>query len=303
MAQNKKIAVLFLHHKKDEVTLHNYNLLKKFNPNVDIYPVGFQWHDLMEGSHVVHRHDEFPNNFYLNKILNMGTSSESDLCIYDFFLHYQDYESYFVIEWDTYCNASIEEVYGDAINKYDTFSANVFTNEYQHVSVDKFDRCVVCDKLTDILFGSPNELRKNCIEGVGQLCENCYNDVDIEKPIKVIQKRPYVKEWSWYRYFFSQINEVTEQKQLLPFLGGTYPTSLLHYKREVLYKIVELLLNNPALYNNIQNEMRLGTLLQQAGYRLESYGSTTNQFCEQLHYKFSIKNNIKGYYHPIKTIL
>lgn len=304
MTNFENTAVLFLHHCKNDVTLHHYNLLKKFNPNLKIFPVGFAWHDLIEGSHVVHRSDELPNNYILNKILNMGTSSESDLCIYNFFLHYQDFDYYFVIEWDTYCNSSIEDVYGPAMEKYNTFSANIFTNEIPAIITnEKFDRCVVCDKITNVLIGTHNELRKNCIEGVGQLCDECFNKVDIQKPIEVISKRPYVKEWSWYQYFFSKLNEPTEQKQLLPYLGGTYPTSLLYYRREVLYNIVQLLLNNPNLYNNIQNEMRLGTLLQQAGYRLESYGSTTNQFCEQLHYKYSIKNNIKGYYHPIKTIL
>ena len=65
----------------------------------------------------------------------------------------------------------------------------------------------------------------------------------------------------------------------------------------------KLVLENPRLYDNIQNEMRLGTLLQQAGYRLESYGANTNQFCEGSHYRSEIKNNVKGYYHPIKVIL
>jgi len=265
MNKKNKLAVLYLHHCKNDVTLYNYNRLKKFNPDVDIYPVGFEWHDLIEGSHVVYRHDELPNNFVLNKLLNNTTSSESDLCIYDFFLHYQDYESYFVIEWDTYCNASIQEVYGDVLEKYDTFSAYTFTNE----------------------FHGP---------GTGILTNTDGLNIDNSH-------ERYVKRWSWYRYFFSSLNEPTEQSKLLPYLGGTYPTSLLYYKNNVLKDALELILSNPRLYDNIQNEMRLGTILQQAGYKLNEYGGNTNQFNEQEHYRIDIENNVKGYYHPIKDII
>lgn len=299
------MAILFLHHTKSDVTLHHYNLLKKHNPNSNVFPVGFAWHNLMEGSHIVYRYDEYPNNYILNNILNMGTSSESDLCIYDFFIHHQNFDSYFVVEWDTYCNCSVEEYYGEAMKKYDTFSANIFTNvkESSEIIIDKnFDMCAICENITNTKIGTNVKLRNNYIDGVGQLCFKCYTTVDKTKYIQTKPHRQYVKEWSWYRQFFSQLNEPTKQKKLLPYLGGTYPTSLLYYTHQVLYDMMELILKNTGLYDNIQNEMRLGTLLQQAGYRLEMYGRETNQFCEQPHYHTDIINNIKGYYHPIKTI-
>jgi len=267
MSSKNDIAILFLHHTKSDVTIHNYNLLKKYNPNSSIFPVGFEWHDLMEGSHVVRRSDELPNNIILNNILNGGksTSSESDLYIYDFFLHNQDFDSYFIVEWDTYCNASIEECYGDAIKKYDTFCSQMLTNEF---------------------YGP----------GTGIISDT--SDLDIEK-----SEYRYVKRGSWYRYFFSKLNEPTEQKVLLPFLGSLSTTSLLHIKKHVLYDIVKLILENPRLYDNIQNEMRLGTLIQQAGYKLTEFGGHTNHFCALSHFEQDIKNNVKGCYHPIKDII
>ena len=69
MNKKNKLAVLYIHHCKNDVTLYNYDRLKRFNPDADIYPVGFEWHDLIEGSHVVRRHDELPNNYILNDIL------------------------------------------------------------------------------------------------------------------------------------------------------------------------------------------------------------------------------------------
>ena len=265
MKKKNKLAVLYIHHCKNDVTLHNYDRLKRFNPDVDIYPVGFEWHDLIEGSHVVRRHDELPNNYILNDILKNGTSSESDLYLYDFFLHHQDYDSYFIIEWDTYCNASIEEVYGTAFEKYDTFSAYTFTNEF---------------------YGP----------GTGALMDITNLDVDNSH-------ERYVRRWSWYRYFFSKLNEPTKQNVLVPYLGGTYPTSLLYYTNKALHDIIQLVLDNPRLYDNIQNEMRLGILLQKAGYKLNEYGGESNQFFEQPTYMENISNNVKGYYHPIKKIL
>lgn len=251
--KDSDIAIFFLHHNTCDVTLHHYELLKKHNPNCKIIPTGFSWHTLMENAHVVYRNEEYPSNMYLNKILFNGksTSSESDLCIYDTFLHNQDYKYYFVIEWDTYCNCSIVDYYGDIITKVDNFSAFMFNN------------------IPDI----PDTIRKT-----------------------------NVKEWSWYSYF-NTIKSAEEKNILLPYLGGTYPTSLLFYSKNALYKMVELILNNPRLYDNIQNEMRLGTLLQQSGFVLNEFGSDKNQFFEQSNYKTDILNNIKGYYHPIKEKL
>lgn len=249
----KETAVLFLHHEDSEIAQHNLNLLKTYNPTCDIIPVGFSWHNTIKNSHVVHRSDELPNNNILNKILFDGksTSSESDLCVYDCFLYNQSYKHYFIIEWDTYCNCSLEEYCGEHIKTLDTFSALTFTN------------------IPDL----PDA-----------------------------QRKMNVKEWSWY-YYFEMLKTPQEKEILLPFLGGTYPTSMLYYTHRALYDMVDLVLQNPRLYDNIQNEMRLGTLLQQSGYKLTEFGSDKNQFFEQETYRENIKNKVKGYYHPIKDIL
>lgn len=249
---NDKV-ILFTHHSQNDITKHHFELVKKHNPNIPVIPVGFEHHQLLEGSHIVRKTSEYPDNDQLNTILQTGNSSESDLYIYDFFIHNQDYKSYIVIEWDTYCNASIEDCYGEAMDKYDTFSALSFTNIPDH-------------------------------------------------PDTVHTQKRYVTEWSWYHYF-QLLKSPAEQKKLMPYLGGTYPTSLLFYKHHVLHNMVSYLLSDPRLYDNIQNEMRLGTLIQQAGYKIVEYGQHTNQFFEQPHYQTDIANNIKGYYHPIKTIL
>jgi hypothetical protein len=312
------MAILFTHHNTSDLTLHNYNLVKKYNPNAPIFSVGFSQTSpifgkveelqLIEGSHIVQACEELPSNYVLDNVLKSGgfkaNSSESDLLIYDFFLHHQDFSSYFMIEYDTHCNCSVEECYGNAMKMYNTFSANIFTNVVEEFIKDEvFELCAICEKKTDVVLGTPVELRKNCVSGIGQFCDECYNKFDKTKYIERRPRRRYVKDWSWYIYFFSKINEPTVQKKLLPYLGGTYPTSLLYYTHQALYDMVNLIIENPRLYDNIQNEMRLGTLLQQAGYRLEEYGGKTNQFHEQPHYREDIANGVHGYYHPIKEIL
>ena len=36
--------------------------------------------------------------------------------IYDFYLNYPNLPVYFIIEWDTYCNCSLENFYGNSLN-------------------------------------------------------------------------------------------------------------------------------------------------------------------------------------------
>lgn len=236
MLQENQIVILYSHHCKSDVTLHHYNLLKKYNPNIPVVPVGFTWHELIDGSHITSRQPYFPNNQLLNIHINGGksTSTESDLILYDFYIQNQNYKSYFLFEWDTYCNCSIEEFYGDKL------------------TLDNF-------------------------------CSLHFNDTNVH-------------EWSWY-------NTLTSAHKRLPKLGGIYPTSGVYLKREVLHKMVEILINNPSLYDNMQNEIRLGTLVQQAGYKINQLGNDFIDFYEHQEYLNNIKNGIKGYYHPIKEII
>lgn len=39
------------------------------------------------------------------------------------------------------------------------------------------DKCVICGNFTPYLYSTPIDLRKNYVEGGGQLCEPCYNKI------------------------------------------------------------------------------------------------------------------------------
>jgi hypothetical protein len=120
MLKQNKIAILFTHHSNNEVVSYNYNKLKENNPNTDIYKIGFSCHDLLEGSFKVEKDQEWlpKNNLLATDHPDKRKLTEADLFIYDFVDKNDfDYDKYLIIEWDTYCNCSIEEFYKDALQK------------------------------------------------------------------------------------------------------------------------------------------------------------------------------------------
>jgi hypothetical protein len=120
------IAILFIHCNNDPVTVNNFNRLKLFNPDKSIYPIGFKNKNLLENSFVVDQDQEYlPKNFIFDTSSHGRQWTEADLLIYDF-VHHNEllHDKYLVIEWDTYCNCSIEEFYGTALNK-ETFGHTV----------------------------------------------------------------------------------------------------------------------------------------------------------------------------------
>ncbi len=116
MILKNRICILFLHYSVNDVTIQNYELLKKYNPTKNIYPVGFENHNLISGSHIVSKKDLYPKNNILNENKKIEYWSEADLLIYDFYLNYPNLPTYLVIEWDTYSNCSLETFYSNALN-------------------------------------------------------------------------------------------------------------------------------------------------------------------------------------------
>lgn len=145
------LGILFTHHQIDEATLYNLKSLKKHNPNKKIYTIGFKRKNLIAGSFIVDDNQEYlPKNSSEIKSLGHSDWTQADLLIYDFVYHNKLlHDKYLIIEWDTYCNCSIEEFYGDALNKesfgHIVHDANIenwywfkILNENQKKSIQKF---------------------------------------------------------------------------------------------------------------------------------------------------------------------
>jgi hypothetical protein len=120
------IAILFTHHNNEAVTVNNFNRIKQFNPTKSIYSVGFKNNNLLENSFIVDDEQEYlPKNFIFGSEAKRKQWTQADLLIYDFIYHNNlPHDKYLIIEWDTYCNCSIEEFYGEALNK-ETFGHTV----------------------------------------------------------------------------------------------------------------------------------------------------------------------------------
>lgn len=118
MLLKNRVSIIFLHYNCSDVTLENFKRIKKYNPTKNIYTVGFDGCELIDGSHVVKKSKNiYPtNNIFLNKNDNVPLEwYEADILIYDFYRFYPNLPVYFIIEWDTYCNCSLEEFYGDKL--------------------------------------------------------------------------------------------------------------------------------------------------------------------------------------------
>ena len=237
MSQN--IAIVFTHFNTSKVTLHHFNSLKRYNPSKKIFPVGFANHKLLESSHFVKDFFRYPVNDQLdNQVKKLVTNpskywSISDFLIYDFFLNFSQFDAYFFVEWDTFCNCSIEDFYGADLER-DCFSPR--TVPYQNL-----------------------------------------------------------KSWMWFDY-------LSQEQKEMPGLGGATPITCMYFKNSVLQKMTSLLLENPRKYDNMISEMRVGSLIQQAGYELFSCRGLTVNFKESKTFKVYIENNVRGFYHPVKTI-
>lgn len=120
------IGIIFTHHKNDDATLYNFNRLKQFNPDKTVYPVGFKGADLLPNSFVVDDSQQYlPKNTGRPEEPKFVYWTQADLLIYDFVYHNElIHDKYLIFEWDTYCNCSIEEFYGEALNK-NTFAHTV----------------------------------------------------------------------------------------------------------------------------------------------------------------------------------
>ena len=98
MLLKNRICILFLHYQNDDITIKHYELLKKYNPTKNIYPIGFENHNLIDGSHIVCKKESYPKNDIINKtsIKKEWTKTlkeECDKIGIDYFTSPYDFES------------------------------------------------------------------------------------------------------------------------------------------------------------------------------------------------------------------
>ena len=135
---------------------------------------------------------------------------------------------YFIIEWDTFCNCSLEEYYGNKL----------YLNNFGHI----------------------------------------------------IRTDDSLLNWYWYE-------QLTNEQKTISNIAGLTPTSCLLFNNKVLSTIVNRVTSEPRKYDNMFSELRLGTLVQQSGFKLNQIGGDTVSWHKNL---INFDKNKIGYYHPIK---
>lgn len=111
---NNNKAIIFTHFNNTDFEVENSNIIKNLNPSWDFYPIGFEGYDLLANSLVATRED-YPNNTGLATITNECTDNPDwyscDILLCEAYRQLPNYNSYFVIEYDTVCNCSIESFF------------------------------------------------------------------------------------------------------------------------------------------------------------------------------------------------
>lgn len=127
--KNKKL-IIFCHHFIDFNIEYRFSLLRTFNPSWDIVSIGFEKHkqNLLNNSIIVDI-NQYPNNNMACEA-RPGSNIEwvmADTFLYETYKHLPNYDKYFLIEYDTIFNCSIEDFF-PKINEYNHFGSNAFNS-------------------------------------------------------------------------------------------------------------------------------------------------------------------------------
>lgn len=169
---NTKI-ILFSHHKVDELTINRFNLVKRLNPTWDVVSVGFRGYDLLPNSLFVNR-EIYPKNKELVEIDNLHTEdwSNPDFFLYSGYSEFPNYDEYFLYEYDTICNVSIEEFFNTNVDFFGSTICNPGAETWDWVKLyrkhnpynTRFKKIYSYGQSTCIYF--KKEILKQCVEEV-----------------------------------------------------------------------------------------------------------------------------------------
>lgn len=103
-----KICIILSHHYVDDTVSYRFENLKKLNPDCDIFSVGLSGYDLLSQSIVIDRNLWPSNNNIKIKTIDW---SLGDLCLYQTYINYPNYDIYFLLEYDTAFNVPVLEFF------------------------------------------------------------------------------------------------------------------------------------------------------------------------------------------------
>lgn len=124
---NDKLLI-FSHYYSDSTIADRFSYLKSLNKDWDIVSAGFKSHEqnLLPNSLVIDT-TNYPNN---NSVLVAKPDAninwtQGDIFLYDIYTRFPNYKKYFLFEYDTIFNCSIDYFFPN-LYKYNHFGSNVF---------------------------------------------------------------------------------------------------------------------------------------------------------------------------------
>jgi hypothetical protein len=127
---NKKL-ILFSHHYVNDIIVDRFNVLKKLNPTWDVISIGFEGYDLLPNSIVTNK-EKYPTNHGLvpYSLVKNVDWADPDIFLYDGYFQKPNYDSYFLYEYDTISNVSIEEFFNTNVDFFGNYICDPAPEEW-----------------------------------------------------------------------------------------------------------------------------------------------------------------------------
>jgi len=182
---NKKL-ILFSHHYFNDEIINQFNNLKKLNPTWDVIPIGFEGYNLLSNSIITNR-EKYPSNKDIHYYVPNNSLDwfNPDLFLYEGYIQKPNYDEYFLYEYDTICNVSIEEFFNTNVDFFGNGICNPASEDWDWIKLyrkhnlynTKFPILYAYGQSTCIYF--KNHILKQCVNEIiknkhlynGMFCE------------------------------------------------------------------------------------------------------------------------------------
>lgn len=165
-----KKLILFSHHYVNDIIIDRFKNLKVLNPNWDIVSIGFEGYNLLENSIEIKK-EVYPSNKDIHYYVPHNSLDwfDGDLCLYDVYQKFEDYNEYFLYEYDTICNTSIESFFNTTLDFFGSTIVNPGEENWEWIKLYRqhnihnviFDKIYSCGQTTAIYF--KNHILKQCV--------------------------------------------------------------------------------------------------------------------------------------------
>lgn len=260
-----KLGIIFLHHKTDDVTINNLQSFKKWNP--DAVFVTMSPDEALPGGYSIQNMPDWLEKWKVQTSKPDMLAKSTDLLIYAWYANRKENcEKWLIVEWDTFCNCSVEDYFGQLIEQ-DLVGAYIQVlgkdNWYWFPQLNSFPEILhknaagivpmslvlVSDTALNSIYKSLDVFNNNFGAGNGELRfatlakfaghEAIHNSIGagINEPIK-LPENLYIKHG-----MFHPIKHVVKEKDLTPRVDNIIPfvcVELKILKRKISYILKRL---------------------------------------------------------------